>query len=478
MKHRTMMYFFPIASIFCVLLSSNLYSHGFADKTKMRGMYCCYVSLKRLCEEIATGEEKFVQSYDWQKESSGIFRKILKGYESRETTGEYMRLSCSYDYTENSPDDIICSLFQEFYNLETKQWVPAYTLNKGDLILAACGPIKVSFAKRITHGKQIHLYMIEVEDTHLFYIGNANVLTHNILLPVVIKVGLDIAFGAGTVAGAAVGSFFGPLVVTICAGVGGILGIITAAICGRQVPKFNIEYSIPGHRDTLYEHDIQADNAQQFNITPLSHEQPTGCFHPVPHKQPIGCGSAEPVKPITHITLPIPQLEKENVGCRTLPEETKNRENTIICDDNARVEKIAKDLITVAAEHDAQAPGKPTEVDDYVPPKNWGKNEVKSPSESEHALPDKQREERSTSELIREVRSLTKRANEHKNKLDEYIKDPDMYDHKGFLKNATAERRSEIINGRVGHLTNEIETFQETIKKTMQELASREIQGV
>jgi hypothetical protein len=68
MKHRTMMYFFPIASIFCVLLNSNLYSHGFADKTKMRGMYCCYPSLKRLCEEITTGEELFAQSYDCPKD--------------------------------------------------------------------------------------------------------------------------------------------------------------------------------------------------------------------------------------------------------------------------------------------------------------------------------------------------------------------------------------------------------------------------
>jgi RHS repeat-associated protein len=64
----------------------------------------------------------------------------------------------------------------------------------------------------------------------------------------------------------------------------------------------------------------------------------------------------------------------------------------------------------------------------------------------------------------RSVNALTKRIGEHKKKLEDYIKNPDSFDNKDFLKNApNQEVRQRIINGRVKHLEKEIKDFQKSI---------------
>ena len=64
----------------------------------------------------------------------------------------------------------------------------------------------------------------------------------------------------------------------------------------------------------------------------------------------------------------------------------------------------------------------------------------------------------------RSVNTLTKRIGEHKKKLEDYIKNPDSFDNKDFLKNAqNQEVRQRIINGRVRHLEKEIKDFQKSI---------------
>jgi RHS repeat-associated protein len=70
--------------------------------------------------------------------------------------------------------------------------------------------------------------------------------------------------------------------------------------------------------------------------------------------------------------------------------------------------------------------------------------------------------------LAKSNRSLENRSSEHQQKLEEYQKDPDKFDNKGFLKNATAEQRKSIISKRVEHLKKEIQTFRENINKNNQ----------
>jgi len=67
--------------------------------------------------------------------------------------------------------------------------------------------------------------------------------------------------------------------------------------------------------------------------------------------------------------------------------------------------------------------------------------------------------------IRRSIKSLEQQVVEHKQKLDEYIKDPEAFDNKGFLKNAPSpEIRQKIIDGRVKHLQGEIDNFLKQIE--------------
>ena len=62
------------------------------------------------------------------------------------------------------------------------------------------------------------------------------------------------------------------------------------------------------------------------------------------------------------------------------------------------------------------------------------------------------------------IRSLKKRAAEHRQKLEDYIANPDKCDHRGFLKNEnTSELREKIIRTRVNNLKRQIDTFEKDI---------------
>jgi hypothetical protein len=69
-----------------------------------------------------------------------------------------------------------------------------------------------------------------------------------------------------------------------------------------------------------------------------------------------------------------------------------------------------------------------------------------------------------TSSEQRSVRSLQRNVEEHEAKLEQYKANPDAYDNQGLLKNApTPEIRQRIIDGRVRHLQNEINTFRKQV---------------
>ena len=60
--------------------------------------------------------------------------------------------------------------------------------------------------------------------------------------------------------------------------------------------------------------------------------------------------------------------------------------------------------------------------------------------------------------------SFQRLLDEHIQKLEDYLKNPDAYDNQGFLKNATSDEiRQRIIEGRTHHLLSEIENFQNQI---------------
>lgn len=59
----------------------------------------------------------------------------------------------------------------------------------------------------------------------------------------------------------------------------------------------------------------------------------------------------------------------------------------------------------------------------------------------------------------RAVNGLEEQVELHRKKLEDYRKDPDAFDNKGFLTNATPEVREKIISARIRSLENQIDTF-------------------
>jgi predicted nucleic acid-binding Zn-ribbon protein len=70
-------------------------------------------------------------------------------------------------------------------------------------------------------------------------------------------------------------------------------------------------------------------------------------------------------------------------------------------------------------------------------------------------------------QLEKGISSLRARIEEHRAKLEAYLRDPDAFDHKGMLSNAgTPEIRERIIKGRVEKLQREIDSFvREIVRK-------------
>jgi hypothetical protein len=69
---------------------------------------------------------------------------------------------------------------------------------------------------------------------------------------------------------------------------------------------------------------------------------------------------------------------------------------------------------------------------------------------------------------LKSISSLESQIVKHESKLAEYIKDPMKFDNKGFLKNAPSDAiRQKIIQTRVNHLNQEIQTFQNNIQKIL-----------
>ena len=60
---------------------------------------------------------------------------------------------------------------------------------------------------------------------------------------------------------------------------------------------------------------------------------------------------------------------------------------------------------------------------------------------------------------------LQRRLDEHRQKLEDYRRDPDAFDNQGLLRNAHNEEiRSRIIQGRIRHLETEIRAFEKGIR--------------
>ncbi|MEO8270067.1 MAG: hypothetical protein ABI557_10115 [Aureliella sp.] len=62
------------------------------------------------------------------------------------------------------------------------------------------------------------------------------------------------------------------------------------------------------------------------------------------------------------------------------------------------------------------------------------------------------------------AKGLRDQLAKRRQKLIDYMKDPDKYDNKGILKGASPEMRRRIIEGRMRNLEGQIDNFQKQIQ--------------
>lgn len=95
-------------------------------------------------------------------------------------------------------------------------------------------------------------------------------------------------------------------------------------------------------------------------------------------------------------------------------------------------------------------------------------------SENDIVVPDKEFEHQTNNQLRKSRESCYKQKIVHQKKLENFKKDPNKYDHKNFLKNASSEDlREKIIRTRIQHLNDEINSFDRKIKKITEILLQR-----
>jgi hypothetical protein len=180
-----------------------------------------------------------------------------------------------HDDQLNIHSSVICSPLQEFYVYDTRTWIPAYQLKPGDRLFSVCGFCVIELVEN-NIGKQA-VYLIEIEDTHTFFVGRSGLLTHNMGLPYTVNVGLSIPLGLA--AGSGMGSFFGPITLVAGVVIGSAIGIATQIICGNRLTEYKIGTPPEEWHDYLQLHEAQTpsnkDPQQGNNVNgPNNNKQP------------------------------------------------------------------------------------------------------------------------------------------------------------------------------------------------------------
>lgn len=171
--------------------------------------------------------------------------------------------------------------------------------------------------------ESIDIYQIYIEQYHTYFVGRHCVLTHNTSLPILVQATIEIAMAEGAAVGGAAGSFFGPVSYTFGAGIGGVLGLIYATSFGDDRDP----------RDKLPDMDYKQNKIDDYRTT---HHFTDFDYKPK----------------YTH-------------------------HNMWTFGDHKQKPYFTAD----------RAPGKPTDLDGFIPPKKWDGKKKKAPNNRGHGYP-------------------------------------------------------------------------------------------
>jgi hypothetical protein len=188
----------------------------------------------------------------------------------RSSTKTYMRI-----VIENCTTTIVCTPIQEFYLATAQQWIPAYQLYVGDTLLCKFGTKAITRIEYIEESTDV--YMLEISDTHTFFVGWHGALTHNMGLPAAVGLGFSIPFGSA--AGSTAGAFFGPVTVVIGAALGAAIGAFVSMIQNDSVPSYKINL---GNERYIQDFIKQQNSGEGSDNNAISNDSAT-FFNPMPN---------------------------------------------------------------------------------------------------------------------------------------------------------------------------------------------------
>lgn len=315
--NKTKKDFFRLICSLLIFSHSTLYDHGFAAKTLVQLNDESWQPIESVCRH-ALHDIISVTSYDMN-----TLRNVDNYVKHVGQSKSNCYIQLNFDSGCNgAPNTITCSPMQEFYVPALNKWVPAYTLSSGDALLSKNNNEKFILYIEFVE-KPLKTYMLEVQDTHTFFVGKDAILTHNIVLPIAFSLGFTVPFGSAA-AGTA-GSFFGPIGVMAGIAVGGIMSIAIKIACENRIPRHKTLHDISSI--TAHRHAMQ--RVEEINQTIKN----DGCFSPnnqpeiirvhiMPIENPlpqsaIGCIEIEFIpKEITKTCFPAPEIEPINEnGC-------------------------------------------------------------------------------------------------------------------------------------------------------------------
>jgi hypothetical protein len=217
---------------------SALKPHGFGKHTLVKEIDDYHLApVGQIAQNVEGGKRQYVASYDADAREWINKRVVAAGYSE---TNCYCRLS----FDELSSRSLECTPPQLFYRVDDHQWVAAYMLRIGDLLLCNGGRT-VEIASVALIEKRLTVYTLEIKDTHTFLVTEHGIVVHNMLVPVATAIGLGIPavnFGCG---GASLGAILGPVGIAGGIVIGGAIGYLVHACMKGATAQYELSFN-PG----------------------------------------------------------------------------------------------------------------------------------------------------------------------------------------------------------------------------------------
>jgi len=255
------------------IITMQIISHGFVADTPIYTASGTPKPIKKICWHVVNRKKQYVSSFDDKK---------LQWQPAQVRSVAHAHINCAItlQFDDNPHHDIICSPSQSFYQAHTNEWVPAYKIRAGDLLLTdANRTVHVAAISYQKHPTVV--YLLEVKKTHTFCVGHYQLLTHNtpLAIPMACALLLNISgsFGSGAAAGATAGSFFGPIT---CAGglvIGGLIGIgASCLMIGPKIRRYDMLFNMQEIENGLQGGLLDTRNGNQHNHSTNKQTGPAG----------------------------------------------------------------------------------------------------------------------------------------------------------------------------------------------------------